>query len=196
MNRIVGLNRIALWLIGVLFIGCSEDALPRPRGYFRIETPPASYAPYILPCGPQFEVPSHAKIELLALNSPDQACWYNLAFPAFSAKLHCTLIRLQDPADFMALVDEAHQMVFSHESKASGIQTHSFNLPENQVSGLVFDLEGPVASPLQFFASDSTSYFLRGSLYFQHVPNPDSIGPALDYVRQDIVHMIETLQWK
>ena len=83
----------------------------------------------------------------------------------------------------MSLVDEAHQMVFSHESKTSGIQTHAFDLPENEVSGLVFDLEGPVASPLQFFASDSTTHFLRGSLYFQHVPNPDSIGPALDYVR-------------
>ena len=196
MNSIAGLHHLAFCLLAALFIGCGEDPLPKPRGYFRIETPPATYTPYILPCGPQFEVPSHAKIELIALDSPDQACWYNLVFPSFSAKLHCTLIRLRDPDDFMALVDEAHQMVFSHESKTSGIQTHAFDLPTNRVSGLVFDLEGPVASPLQFFASDSTTHFLRGSLYFQHVPNPDSIGPALDYVRQDIVHMIETLQWK
>ena len=97
MNSIAGLHQLAFCLLAALFIGCGEDPLPKPRGYFRIETPPATYTPYILPCGPQFEVPSHAKIELIALDSPDQACWYNLVFPSFSAKLHCTLIRLRDP---------------------------------------------------------------------------------------------------
>ncbi|MDA0303428.1 MAG: gliding motility lipoprotein GldD [Bacteroidetes bacterium] len=196
MHKVLGIHNLGFWLLGLLLMACNEDPLPRPRGYFRIETPPASYVPYSLPCGGQFEVPAHAKIELINADGANASCWFNLSFPAFSAKLHCTLIRLRDPADFISLVDDSHRMVFSHEAKASGIQTHSFDLPENQVSGLVFDLGGPVASPLQFFATDSTDHFLRGSLYFQHVPNPDSIGPALDYVRQDIVHMIETLQWK
>ena len=179
-------------IAALMLLGCNEDYMPRPRGYFRIETPAVSYVPYAHPCGPLFEVPS----QLINLDNSTNSCWFNLAFPSFSGKLHCTLTRLNNPGEFISLVEDSHRLVFSHEAKASGIQTRSFDLPENQVGGLIFDLDGPVASPLQFFASDSTSYFLRGSLYFQHVPNPDSIGPALDYLRQDIVHMIETLQWQ
>jgi hypothetical protein len=56
-------------------------------------------------------------------------------------------------------------------------------------------LSGPVASPLQFFATDSTNHFLRGSLYFDHSPNPDSLKPSLAHVEQDIIHLIESLAW-
>ncbi len=185
-----------LWLSSLLLMSCNQDPFPRPRGYFRIETPPSSFARYAHPCGPQFDLPSHAKIQLIPADSPNAPCWFNVVFPSFSATLHCTLIPLDGPQHFISLVDDSHRLVYSHEAKASSIQTHSFSLPKNTVSGLTFDLEGPVASPLQFFASDSTAHFLRGSLYFQHIPNPDSLRPALDYLRQDIIHMIETLTWK
>jgi gliding motility-associated lipoprotein GldD len=80
--------------------------------------------------------------------------------------------------------------------KASGIAAKGFDFPENQVSGLLYELSGPVATPLQFLATDSTQHFLRGSVYFNHVPNPDSIAPALEQVKKDLIRLIETLEWE
>ena len=93
-------------------------------------------------------------------------------------------------------MEDGHKMVFAHEAKATGIAAQQFDFPENNVSGLLYELSGPVATPLQFVATDSTNHFLRGSLYFLHVPNPDSIAPALEHVTKDVVRLIETLKWK
>ena len=56
----------------------------------------------------------------------------------------------------------------------------------------------PALRPLRCnsVATDSANHFLRGSLYFLHVPNPDSIAPALEHVTKDVVHLIETLKWE
>ena len=59
----------------------------------------------------------------------------------------------------------------------------------------MYNLQGPVASPIQFFATDSCEHFLRGSLYLYHSPNPDSLQPSLAHIEKDIVHLIETLAW-
>jgi hypothetical protein len=39
-------------------------------------------------------------------------------------------------------------------------------------------------------------HYLRGSLYFATEPNADSLAPVISYFREDIIHMIETLNWK
>ena len=189
---------IGFILIGILvaLAGCEDPPVPKPRGYHRIEFPAFEYAPYAHPCGVSFEVPVYGKIERIEGAAPEAGiCWFNCGVPRFSAKLHCTLIPLSDEAQFASLVEDAHQMVFSHEMKAAGIRTQQFDFPERHVSGVLYNLQGPVASPIQFFATDSTAHFLRGSLYFDHAPNPDSLKPSLAHMEQDIVHMIETLTW-
>ena len=86
-------------------------------------------------------------------------------------------------------------MAFSHDIKALGIGRKRFAFPDHGVYGVLFELDGPVASPLQFYATDSTHHFIRGSLYFNHVPNPDSLRPSLERVREDTRHLLETLKW-
>lgn len=191
-------NRGGTWglvLVACLF-GCQDPPIPKPQGYHRITMPAATYAAYEHPCGMTFDVPSYSKIEKFqAQDEQDISCWFNCALPPFHGKLHCTYVQIQSADHFNQLVYEAHEMVFQHEQKASGISTQEFHFPDHAVSGLVFDLEGPVASPLQFYATDSSEHFLRGSLYFSHVPNPDSLRPSLLRVRDDVVQLIESLTW-
>lgn len=195
MNKLLGMG-FALLIAFVSLPGCDEPPVPKPRGYHRIDFPAFEYATYAHPCGISFEVPVYSKIERIAREAPEtDICWFNCAVPRFSAKVHCTLMRIADEAQFVALVEDAHQMVFSHEIQAAGIRTQQFDFPERKVSGVLYNLQGPVASPIQFFATDSTAHFLRGSLYFDHAPNPDSLRPSLAHIEQDIVNLIETLVW-
>ncbi len=195
MNKRTGFG-LTLLVAMTSLQGCDEPPVPKPRGYHRIEFPAFEYASYTHPCGVSFEVPVYSKIERIERGAPEAGiCWFNCAVPRFSAKLHCTLMPLAEEAQFVSLVEDAHQMVFSHEMKAAGIRTQQFDFPERNVSGVLYTLQGPVASPIQFFATDSVAHFLRGSLYFDHAPNPDSLKPSLAHIEQDIVHLIETLAW-
>jgi gliding motility-associated lipoprotein GldD len=175
---------------------CRDAPVPKPRGYHRIAIPEPAYQPYSHPCGPAFDVPHYAKIELVVQGQSKEDCWFNVSIPNLRAKVHCSYIPLQSESHLQGMMEDGHKMVFAHEAKATGIAAQRFDFPENNVSGLFYELSGPVATPLQFVATDSTNHFLRGSLYFLHVPNPDSIAPALEHVTKDVVHLIETLKWE
>ena len=85
----------------------------------------------------------------------------------------------------------------SHNKKATFIDDVPIQKPNN-VKGMLFRVEGPVASQLQFFLTDSLEqkHFFRGSLYFNTQARPDSLAPVFDFVRKDLEKMLETFEWK
>jgi len=64
------------------------------------------------------------------------------------------------------------------------------------VYGSIFEVTGNAASPIQFHVTDSSRHFLTGAVYFNIQPNYDSIRPAINHLQQDIIRMIESLEWK
>ena len=60
----------------------------------------------------------------------------------------------------------------------------------------MYVIEGSVATNIQFRVTDSVKNVLAGALYFYTKPNYDSILPAVKYIEKDIVHLVETIQWK
>ena len=60
----------------------------------------------------------------------------------------------------------------------------------------VFEVTGNAASPIQFHVTDSVKHFITGAVYFSVQPNYDSIKPAISYLQNDVVRMIESMEWK
>jgi gliding motility-associated lipoprotein GldD len=60
---------------------------------------------------------------------------------------------------------------------------------------VIAEIEGEVPSQFQFTMTDSSNNFLRGALYFDTKVQNDSLQPAIDYVKKDLMHMINTLEW-
>jgi len=166
-------------------------SVPKPLGHIRIALPDTASTAYTSPCATTFRIPNHAKIELQPSRPGEVGCWYNVFFPRFNARLHCTEVPVND--GLPALMSDAQSLVFGHEVAASGIRRHGLNVPGK--SGMLYSLEGPVATPLQFFVTDSVSHFMRGSLYFSHAPNPDSVAPVLERMEADVRRLMETLVW-
>jgi gliding motility-associated lipoprotein GldD len=61
---------------------------------------------------------------------------------------------------------------------------------------VVAELDGEVPSQFQFTTTDSTQNFLRGALYFNVPVQNDSLQPAIEYMKKDVMHLINTLRWK
>lgn len=109
------------------------------------------------------------------------------------ATIHLTYKSVED--NLREYIEESRNLTFEHQVKANRIETEVVSIPQKNLFGLIYDLGGSVASPVQFYLTDSTDHFLRGSLYFNARPNPDSIKPVLEYVRSDIDRMISSVEW-
>src|SRR5690606_40820741 len=80
--------------------------------------------------------------------------------------------------------------------KASYISPREFIFDDSKVYGTLFELGGDSAINLQFHATDSTRNLLTGSIYFSTPPKYDSLQPAIQYIKNDVIHLIESLKWK
>lgn len=188
------LNTFLFIVLSILLFACSDDYLPKPKGYFRIDLPEKAYRNYEAKCPLTFDAPEYSSVELFENKMSSDSCWFNIYFKRFNARLHCTYMPVK--GDFDALVRDAYGFAISHEVKASALKRTAIQDTERKVYGMIYDIEGDAASQLQFFVTDSTNHFFRGSLYFYNPPNPDSIAPVLQFLKADIVRLVNTMKWR
>lgn len=182
-------RNLHLVFVAFLLFSCGKDSLPKPSGELRLEYPKAKYQPFTSSCPFTFEYSDFARIE-----QGKQNCWYYIHYPKMKAKVFITYFPIKN--DFDLHIKEAEKMVYEHTIKASSIQTKSFSYPNEKVYGNFYELKGQSASNIQFYATDSTKHFVTANLYFNTRPKPDSLAPAIDYIKKDMLHMLDTFQWK
>lgn len=176
-------------LPGFLLFSCSPEAQPKPTGELRLEYPEAKYQKFMSPCDFGFEFSEFSRI-----NEAKNPCWYYIDYPEMKAKVFLTYFPIKN--DFALHVRESEKMVYEHTIKATSIDTKSFSFPERNVYGNFYELKGQSASNLQFFITDSLRHYVTANLYFNTRPKPDSLAPAVDYIKNDMLHLIETFHWK
>lgn len=173
---------------------CSDVQQPKPRGYFRIDLPEKKYVSLDTMEYFSFEVPNYSEITP-DFFSPQEKNWINVEFKPFKSTLHLSYKVVDNNLD--TLLNDAYVMVTKHIAKASGIRDSVVARSGKDVYGLVYFLDGEgVASPLQFYVTDSVNHFLRGSLYYNFTANYDSLQPVTDFIMADIRHLINTVEWK
>lgn len=179
-------------VICILLLSCTEKYTPKPYGYFRIDFPEKQWTslPDTLPY--HFETASMARIE----PDPDKDAekgWINLHYPQYNARIHLSYKPIQSDTALRHYLEDCHHLAYTHTIKAESINERLFR--KDRIFGLIYYIEGNTASSTQFFVTDSTRNFLRGALYFNQHPDKDSLAPVIHYLRQDIVKLIETIQF-
>ncbi len=190
------INIIAVVIIGILLASCGEEQrpLPKPKGYFRIDLPEKDYVKVDTLQRYAFDVPSYAQLTHDPF-APEEKNWVNVEMPLFKASIHLTHKDVK--GNLGEYLEDIHTMLTKHLQKANGMNDSLIVNPEREVYGRLIEMDGKgVATPLQFYLTDSTDHFLRGALYFNFVPNNDSMQPVIEYLRQDIDRMINTFEWK
>ncbi len=178
-----------------LLVSCSQDYTPKPRGYFRIDFPEKSYRSFDSISFPfAFDYPVYAKI------TPDpqrlsEKYWINVVAPAFKATIHISYLSLNNDK-LSALLEDSHTLLYKQSIKADAIDESRIYSPEKKVYGLLYDVKGNAASPVQFYLTDSLHHFVRGALYFYTVPNQDSLAPVVAFEREDVLKLIHSFHWK
>lgn len=187
---------LAALVIACIAFSCDREPnyLPKPRGYFRIDLPEKSYVNVDTLQKYRFECPQYAVVTPDPY-SPEEKDWVNIEMPKFKGSIHLT----HKPVDnnLGEYLEDVHTMVTKHLQKANGVRDSLITNDEHRVYGLFIEMDGKgVATPMQFYLTDSTHNFVRGVLYFNFKPDNDSMQPVINFIRQDIDHLIETFEWK
>jgi len=172
---------------------CGETMIPKPYGYFRVDLPAHTYRtidtlglPY------RFDLPKTAK--LISRSANGEKYWIDLYYPQLNACIYCSYKPVK--GNLINLLEDTRKIVYKHSIKADGIGEKVFEKPDKNVHGILYDLKGNTASSVQFILTDSTKNFFRGALYFNNVPNKDSIAPMAEFIREDVIRMMESFEWK
>jgi gliding motility-associated lipoprotein GldD len=185
--------KIFYFIITLTFISCNDAYIPKPFGFFRVDLPLHQYhkidtlnLPY------HFELSNIAKIVTHSDATNDN--WIDIQYPYLNASIYCSYIQINN--NIFELSEDARKFVYKHSIKADGIGEKTFENPQKKVYGLLYDINGNTASSIQFVLTDSTKHFFRGVLYFNNVPNKDSIAPMNNFIREDILRIMESFEWK
>ena len=199
MNKLL----VCIGIIGTVFLCTSCDdkvTIPKPRMYPRIEFPQKNFKTFLTDyCELKFSFPDYGVLQKDTLffdEQPAHPCWFSLEMDSLNAQLHCSYYNISKKDNFDKLLLDAFNLAGKHNIKANYRKESVIESPQKKVYGLLFDIEGPVATPLQFYLTDSTTHFFRASLYFYDKVNPDSTQILVDFIRPDILHLIETFEWK
>ena len=199
MRKKINSPVLLFFLPALFFMSCNETPTPKPRAYFRVEFPEKGYQQYDNPeCPYRFNYPVYSKIERKETQFGDKVgdpCWINVIFEDMNGTLYLSYKSLEDSHSLGNLLEDTHFMTYKHTIKADYINEYGISDPDSSKYGLYYAVGGNAASSIQFYLTDSTKNFLRGSVYFRSQPNWDSIQPILKFIEKDVKHFIETFEW-
>jgi gliding motility-associated lipoprotein GldD len=181
--------------LSVALAGCKTDYQPKPKGYNRLVLPPAEYrvAPDSLPY--QFEYSRHARL-LKDSSWIAEKHWMQVYYPDLKAALHITYKRLRNQEDLLReLMDDSYRLTSKHQIRASGIDEVLTRTPSGKTA-VIAEISGDVPSQFQFTMTDSSLHFIRGAVYFNTEVKNDSLAPAIEFMKKETMHLINTLAWK
>ena len=192
-------NYVIVFIVALLaaLTSCSDEQkfMPKPKGYNKIELPAHGYDTLTGNYPYTFEYADIAKI-MPDTSKSAEAYWIDVYYPEHKATIQITY---KNPKNNPKLLDEyirdSHTLANKHNVKAYAID-ELITTSQNGYAVKVFELSGDVPSQIQFHVTDSTTHFLRGAVYFRTSTKNDSLAPVISYLKDDVMHLIETLKFK
>jgi gliding motility-associated lipoprotein GldD len=195
-------------LVHCAFVGCisllmsacgsstSDNYVPKPKAYPRFDLPVPAYT--LLPATHpyQFEYNNKAARILPDTFARAEPHWIFINYPAFHASVQLTYKPIKNDVNRLrSMLEDSYKLAARHNIKAYAIEQRTIKLKSGLEASLI-DLSGEVPSQVQFVTTDSTTHFLRGALYFNTATQNDSLQPVIQYIRKDILHLLNTLSWR
>ena len=182
--------RIHLYILifALSLFSCGEDTLPKPKSQLSLDYPSPTYTKTIEACPYSFDKNVMGDVRY------KNDCSAVIDYPKLNASLFLTYRRVNK--NIKSLLNDAQKLTYEHVGKADDIIEEKYVNDQQGAYGMFYDVKGNAASQSQFYITDSTTHFLTGSIYFNVKPNYDSIYPAAVYLKNDIRHLMESIEWK
>ncbi|MFY0713383.1 gliding motility lipoprotein GldD [Seonamhaeicola sp. NFXS20] len=185
-------------LLIFICVSCGEDYKPKPKAFLRLDYLEAKYVetklnlPFTFETNVMVESVSTKKME-----ATTESYGINIDYPALKGTIFLTYKAIEgNRKNLEDFLRDAQKFTLEHTKKADEIPRFPYENKNQKVYGMLSVVKGNVASPAQFYVTDSVNHFLTGSMYFNAKPNYDSILPASHYLQKDMRRIMETIRWK
>ena len=210
-NEIISALKILKPFVFLLLISCTSDYMPKPKVYNRIELPDHEYIgiPDTLPY--YFEISKLARLNTdttwTYMNKvkeqykdrsdiTDERYWIDLVYDTLHADIQITYKPIYGKQELVKeYLSDSYKLTSQHQIKAYAID-EIIMLTKNGHTASIAEISGEVPTQIQFVTTDSLKHFMRGALYFNTATQNDSLAPAIQYIKNDIIHLLNTLQWR
>lgn len=173
---------------------CNSEYMPKPKGFNRIVLPASKYIPLADSFPYHFEYSIHAEI-LKDSSWIAEPYWIDIYYPGFEASIQISYKPIKQSEELLKeYLATAYKLTSKHQVKAYAIDEAIIETKTRQIA-VIAKLSGEVPSQYQFFSTDSVDHFLRGALYFNTATQNDSLAPVIEFMRGDIMHLLNTLKW-
>jgi len=181
--------RFSITFLIIFFCGCSQNYQPKPKAFNQIYLPKPQYTSVNVDKNYSFE-----KNIISTKTENKNYGWLNLSYFNQGAEVLLTYKKIKSNKHLESLFNESFKLINKHKNKASSIVETKIRTLNNKTATII-DIKGEVPTPFQFIITDSTNNFMRAALYFEKPIKGDSLLPVVNYIKKDMLHVLNTLRW-
>jgi gliding motility-associated lipoprotein GldD len=182
-----------------LFCSCENVELPKPNAYLRLDFPSPIYEKIVFGANNTTLELNTASTLITIINNPNNlnlVILKSISYPLIDAEINLEYFNLNKNNNLNDRLKNLNDFTSIHLKKSSNPpKIQEFTNQNKKVYASIINIKGDVTSPSQFFATDSLNNLLIGILNLKSMTKYDSILPALDYIKTDIYHLIESIKW-
>ena len=174
-----------------IFLSCENSLLPKQNGFLKMDFKDPKYKIFEdenslinFYYNSNFVDIEIKNPQIISLQYPE----FNLSVDLFSDNMRERKNLDNNLTDFSLILD-------THSIRSNGIILREYENKDKNVYGKLFEITGDVASPIKFYLTDSVSNFISGSINLKFKPKYDSIYPLIQYVKNDILVLFESINW-
>jgi len=202
------MKKLLLFLPLLLLFACGEETLvPKPPTHLTIDLPNHSYKKFSDSVNYSFVISKMWNVS----NDPqriydavmrgyrkdlnDKGALSFFLGKKINGDIHFQYYKIDTLNTLAKLVNETGLKVDEHKMKSQQVIPKNFILKERKVFGTLYEFIGNSAVNFEFHLTDSVSHFVRSAVVLYTTPNYDSLQPTLNYIKTDLIHLINTFEW-
>ena len=187
------------YILLFLFCSCENVELPKPNAYLRLDFPSPTYKEIVFePKSTIIELNTASTLitDIKSTTNANSVISKSISYPLINAEIKLEYYNLNKSNKLNDRLKQLSDFTSIHLKKSSNSpKIQEFINQNKKVYASIINIKGDVTSPSQFYATDSVNNLLIGILNLKSKTKYDSVLPALDYIKTDIYHLIESVEW-
>lgn len=179
-------------LIIILFSCGEENLIPKPPTHLMVDLPAHSYKKFTDTSHYNFDMP---KLWSVRANLKEQDSLILYLGKEIDGDLHFQYLKIDTANPLSKHINKTFEKIDFHKARAKQLMDTNFVFKDKKVFGSMYEFIGNSATNFQFYLTDSMNHFVRSELLIRRKPNYDSLQPTLNYIKTDLIQLINTFEW-